>query len=176
MLFSGAVFGARILARGLLVRICSSNVLYGIKISIYIYIYVPAHLATMDHLCRHQAPYALILRQQEFPSYALVAPTTDGEQRLLLAKFRHSRPGPSGWKVCYLGAFPDEVQQLYWRCLNTLRLLGTVPPSLLCSQQVHLAKPAGGWRPLSMLEENIKAVEAPVAARLAPVNQKLCLG
>ena len=128
---------------------------------------VPAHLATMDHLCSHQAPYALILRQQEPPSYAPVAPTTDGEQRLLLTKFRHSRPGPSGWKVCYLGAFPDEVQQLYWRCLNALRLFGTVPPSLLCSQQVHLAKPAGGWRPLSMLEENIKAVEAPVAARLA---------
>ena len=122
---------------------------------------------TMDHFTRNSNPGPLILRVQEKPDYTLVRPVSPEEQQFLLAKFRPSRPGPSGWKVCYIEAFPPDVQQLYWQCLDLLRMIGTVPPSLQHATQIHLPKPSGGWRPLSMLEESFKAVEAVVASRLA---------
>ena len=122
---------------------------------------------TMDHFTRNSNQGPLILRAQEKPDYTLVRPVSPEEQQFLLAKFRPSRPGPSGWKVCYIEAFPPDVQQLYWQCLDLLRMIGTVPPSLQHATQIHLPKPSGGWRPLSMLEESFKAVEAVVASRLA---------
>ena len=121
----------------------------------------------MDHFTRNSNPGPLILRVQEKPDYTLVRPVSPEEQQFLLAKFRPSRPGPSGWKVCYIEAFPPDVQQLYWQCLDLLRMIGTVPPSLQHATQIHLPKPSGGWRPLSMLEESFKAVEAVVVSRLA---------
>ena len=72
----------------------------------------------------------LCLRLLEKPCYDFVAPTSFEERRLLTAKFRHSRPGPSGWKLCFLEAFPDWVQEVFWFALDLQRLVGFVAPSL----------------------------------------------
>ena len=128
----------------------------------------PHHTLTADQFQQASTRAShLLLRLAQPPDYSAVGPVSATEKRWLLAKFRNSRPGPSGWKICYIEAFCDAIQSTYWDCLNMLRLLGTAPPSLLYAEQVHLPKPAGGWRPLSMLEESLKAVEAPVISRLS---------
>ena len=108
----------------------------------------------------------LCTRCWEEPSSDLVGPTTPAERAALIAKLRNSRPGPSGWKLCFIEAFPAWVQEIYWLSLDVQRLVGCLAPSLNLAEQVHLPKPAGGWRPLSMLEESFKAIEAPVVRRL----------
>ena len=131
---------------------------------------------TMDHFTRNSNPGPLILRVQEKPDYTLVRPVSSEEQQFLLAKFRPSRPGSSGWKVCYIEAFPPDVQQLYWQCLDLLRMIGAVPPSLQHATQIHLPKPSGGWRPLSMLEESFKAIEAVVRVKACCAARPMALG
>jgi hypothetical protein len=50
--------------------------------------------------------------------------------------------------------------------LDLQRGVGPVAPTLKTALQVHLPKPDGGWRPLTMLEEGFKAIEGPVTRRL----------
>ena len=118
-------------------------------------------------VCLSVCPSAVLCtRCWEEPSSDLVGPTTPAERAALIAKLRNSRPGPSGWKLCFIEAFPAWVQEIYWLSLDVQRLVGCLAPSLNLAEQVHLPKPAGGWRPLSMLEESFKAIEAPVVRRL----------
>eukprot|EP00439_Symbiodinium_sp_Y106_P022121 s10379_g2.t1 len=129
--------------------------------------HIPGQHLTLDHFRWPADQAVLCLRLWEEPDHTFVAPTVAAERLALLSKFRNSRPGPSGWKLCYLEAFPPWVQDIFWLALDVQRQVGFVAQSLHLAEQVHLPKPAGGWRPLSMLEESFKAIEAPVANRLS---------
>ena len=135
----------------------------------------PASEITLDHFRWPPADAVMVIREFSPPDTSAVSPTSTAERLSLCARFRHSRPGPSGWKVCYIEAFPPWLQDLYWTAIDLQRLTGIVAPSLQVAVQVHLAKPAGGWRPLSMLEEGLKSIEAPVAARLSNARLGCCL-
>ena len=76
--------------------------------------------------------------------------------------------------AAFIEAFPEPFRDTFWRSLDLQRLTGVVSRTLQHADQVHLAKPSGGWRPLSMLEENLKAIEAPVAERLALSRHGWC--
>ena len=90
---------------------------------------IPGRYLLPDHF-RWPPPDAMLcLRLLEKPCYDFVAPTSFEERRLLTAKFRHSRPGPSGWKLCFLEAFPDwgPGSFLVWPGLAAVsRLRGSV--------------------------------------------------
>ena len=87
-----------------------------------------------------------------------------------------SRPGPSGWKLCFLLFFPSWVQELYWFMLDIQRQHACLAPSLFQAVQVNLPKPKGGWRPLTMLEISFKAIEGPVTLRLLSASAALPAG
>lgn len=107
-----------------------------------------------------------VVRLRESPQVDCVAPLTASEQADVLRRLCGSRPGPSGFKLGFLLLFPPWVQQLYWSALDLQRRTGLVASCLKSALQVHLPKPDGGWRPLSMLEEGFKAIEGPVTRRL----------
>ena len=108
-----------------------------------------------------------MLRIAEPPTYDLVGRASPAEIAALTSRFRHSRPGPSGWKLCFIEAFPCAFQTAFWHAVDLQRLTGVVSATFLRADQLHLSKPSGGWRPLSMIEEHVKAIEAPVVERLA---------
>ena len=95
----------------------------------------------------------------------LVAPLSARERAHWLGKMKASRPGPSGWKIYYLHFFPEWVQDIFWTMLDVQRCRGMLAPAIKQATQVNLSKPKGGWRPLSMLEEEFKAIEGPVTQR-----------
>ena len=76
-----------------------------------------------------------------------------------------SRPGPSYWKIAFQVFFPDLAQEAYWDFIDTQRACGIVAAASKMAVQVHLNKPFGGVRPLTMLEESFNAIEGPVARR-----------
>ena len=100
------------------------------------------------------------------PNINPVAPLTLSERSKWLTKMGGSRPGPSGWKMQFLSFFPEWVQDILWLSLDIQRQYGVIAPSLKRAVQVNLAKPKGGWRPLTMLEEAFKVIEGPVTNRL----------
>ena len=93
---------------------------------------------------------------------------------------RHSRPGPSYWKTAFLVFFPPWAQEAYWDLNDTQRTSRIVASAVKKAIQVHLDKPTGGVRPLTMLEESFKAIEGPPARRKAwarrvwPVSTVYC--
>ena len=103
----------------------------------------------------------------------LVRPLSPKERSRLVAQGRLSRPGSSGWKLAFLPLFPPWAQEAYWQLLDTQRACATVATALRCAVQVNLPKPAGGFRPLTMLEESFKAVEGPVARRMVASRRGL---
>ena len=76
-----------------------------------------------------------------------------------------SRPGPSYWKTAFLVLFPEWAQEAYWDLIDTQRACGIIAAASKKAIQVHLDKPSGGVRPLTMLEESFKAIEGPIARR-----------
>ena len=96
----------------------------------------------------------------------LVRPLSLEERSRLVSHGRLSRPGPSGWKLAFLPLFPPWAQEAYWLLIDTQRACATVASPLRFAVQINMPKPAGGFRPLSMLEESFKAVEGPVARRM----------
>ena len=78
---------------------------------------------------------------------------------------RYSRPGPPGWKIAFLDLFPAWTQDAYWHLLDAQRACAIVVSQIKVAEQVNLLKAAGGYRPLTMLEESFKAIEGPVARR-----------
>ena len=76
-----------------------------------------------------------------------------------------SRPGPSYWKIAFLVFFPEWAQEAHWDFTDTQRACGIIAAASKMAVQVHLDKPSGGVRPLTMLEESFKAIEGPVARR-----------
>lgn len=107
-----------------------------------------------------------VLRVAEPGCQACVGPLTLQERSDVIRRLRGSKPGPSGWKLEFLSLFPSWVQEIYWSMLDLQGGVGPVAPSLKTALQVHLPKPDGGWRPLTMLEEGFKAIEGPVTRRL----------
>ena len=107
-----------------------------------------------------------VLRVAEPGCQACVGPLTLQERSDVIRRLRGSKPGPSGWKLEFLSLFPSWVQEIYWSMVDLQRGVGLVAPSLKTALQVHLPKPDGGWRPLTMLEEGFKAIEGPVTRRL----------
>ena len=128
---------------------------------------IPAAYITPDHLRWPPPSSFLVLRITEPPAYELVGRASPAEIAALTSRFRHSRPGPSGWKLCYIEAFPRAFQSAFWHAVDLQHLTGVVSATFLRADQLHLPKPSGGWRPLSMIEEHVKAIEAPVVERLA---------
>ena len=80
---------------------------------------------------------------------------------------KYSRPGPSYWKTAFLPFFPPWAQEAYWDLIDTQRVCRIVASAIKKAIQVHLDKPTGGVRPLTMLEELFKAIEGPPARRKA---------
>ena len=128
---------------------------------------IPAASLTPDHFRGPPPSSFLVLRIAEPPTYDLVGRASPAEIAALTSRFRHSRPGPSGWKLCFIEAFPCAFQTAFWHAVDLQRLTGAVSATFLRADQLHLSKPSGGWRPLSMIEEHVKAIEAPVVERLA---------
>ena len=128
---------------------------------------IPAASLTPDHFRWPPPSSFLMLRIAEPPTYDLVGRASPAEIAALTSRFRHSRPGPSGWKLCFIEAFPCAFQTAFWHAVDLQRLTGVVSATFLRADQLHLSKPSGGWRPLSMIEEHVKALEAPVVERLA---------
>ena len=102
--------------------------------------HIPGHHLTLDYFRWPADQAVLCLRRWEEPDHTFVAPTIAAERLALLSKFRNSRPGPSGWKLCYLEAFPPWVQDIFWLALDVQRQVGFVAPSLHLAEQVHLPK------------------------------------
>ncbi|CAE7770376.1 unnamed protein product [Symbiodinium sp. CCMP2592] len=126
------------------------------------------------HSQRHNlTSFFVVMSTQPLTCSDIVGPLSSSEREKLLSKGRSSRPGPSGWKVCYLRLFPDWAREYYWHSLDVQRGCGLVAAHSRQALQVNMAKPKGGWRPLTMLEESFKAVEGPVTKRLASMRRRL---
>ena len=63
--------------------------------------------------------------------------------------------------------FPEWAQEAYWDLIDTQRGCRIIASSIKNAIQVHLDKLSGGFRPLTMLEESLKAIEGPPARRRA---------
>ena len=96
----------------------------------------PPHLVVagqdllLDHFRWPDPHVCLVVRVWSPPCTSFVAPTSASERLSLMSKFRHSRPGCSGWKLCYLEAFPLWVQDLFWFAVDLQRATGCVSSSL----------------------------------------------
>ena len=97
----------------------------------------------------------------------LTGPLPLPERKKTVQGSKHSRPGPSYWKTAFLAFFPAWAQEAYWDLIDTQRKCRIISSSLKNATQVHLDKPSGGFRPLTMLEESFKAIEGPPARRKA---------
>jgi hypothetical protein len=95
----------------------------------------------------------------------LSGPSSPLERKNLAIRSRNSCPGISGWKNLFILLFPPHIQDLYWDILDIERSTAILEPSLGLARQVHLDKPGGGFRPISLLEEPLKAVEGLLARR-----------
>ena len=80
---------------------------------------------------------------------------------------KYSRPGLSYWKTAFLGLFLEWAQEAYWDLIDTQRECRIIASPIKQATQVHLDKLTGGVRPLTMLEESLKAIEGPPARRRA---------
>ena len=96
----------------------------------------------------------------------LVSPLTP-QERQRLSRVTFSRPGGSGWKLAFVHLYPPWIQDLFWGSLDMQRATAMVADVLEEVQQLNAPKPDGGFRPLWMLEEAAKAIDAPVTRRLA---------
>ena len=103
----------------------------------------------------------------------LVRPLSLEERRDVLRRGRASRPGPSGFKMAFLPFFPDWLQEALWFSLDVQRECGMRADHSSWALQINVAKPKGGWRPLTMLEETFKAVEGPVTRRLTQWRSRM---
>ena len=83
----------------------------------------------------------------------ITGPLSPLERKLIMQGTRHSRPGPSYWKTAFLAFFPPWAQDAYWDPIDTQRTCRIVASAIKKAIQVHLDKPIGGVRPLTMLEE-----------------------
>ena len=95
----------------------------------------------------------------------IAASLSKRERTSIMQNSKLSRPGPSYWKTAFLVLFPDWAQEAYWDLIDTQRACGIIAAASKIAIQVHLDKPSGGVRPLTMLEESFKAIEGPIARR-----------
>ena len=95
----------------------------------------------------------------------LVRPTSAKERKDLMRRGRNSRPGRSGFKLALLALCPKWMQDAYWQLVDTQRACAIIAGPNKVADQLNIPKP-GGWRPLTMLEESLKAIEGPVARRI----------
>ena len=96
---------------------------------------------------------------------AVCGPTTPTERADLIRRSRGSRPGPTFWKLAFLPLYPQWAQEAYWRLVDAQRGYGIVARRHKRGLQPNQPEPKGGYRPLTMLEETLKAVEGPTARR-----------
>ena len=66
-----------------------------------------------------------------------------------------------------MGLFPEWAQEAYWDFIDTQRACRIIASPNKQATQVHLDKLTGGFRPLTMLEESLKAIEGPPSRRRA---------
>lgn len=97
----------------------------------------------------------------------ITGPLNKQERSRITQHSKHSRPGPSYWKIAFLHLFPECAQEAYWDLIDTQRASGIIAAATRMAAQVKLDKPSGGVRPLNMLEKSFKAIEGPVARRKA---------
>ena len=95
----------------------------------------------------------------------LLAPLTASERTALKRKMRRSRPGPSQFKLAFLDLFPAWAEEAYWESLDIQRACSMIAECLKYALQINMPKPAGGHRPLTMLEEDFKAIEGAATRR-----------
>ena len=116
--------------------------------------------------------------------YLVLAPNRDiwgdlagrlslNERSVLMAKSRGSRLGASGWKTAFLRLFPMWAQEAYWELIDAQRKSAVVASRARKALQINLPKPAGGFRPITLLEESLKSIEGPVARRRVQARAKL---
>ena len=103
----------------------------------------------------------------------LTGPSSPQERKDLATRSRNSCPGISGWKNLFILLFPSNVQDAYWDSLDAQRSSSILDPPLGVSRQVHLDKPCGGFRPISLLEESLKAIEGLLARRKTEARSRL---
>ena len=71
--------------------------------------------------------------------------------------------------------FPEWTQEAYWDLIDTQRARKVVATEIKKATQVNLDA-AGGVRPLTMLEEFIKAIKGPIASRKNQAPIQLPIG
>ena len=94
----------------------------------------------------------------------LLGPLSLSERKKIVKGSRHSRPCPSYWKTAFLVLFLAWAQEAYWDLIDTQRRCRIISSFIKNATQVHLDKLSGGFRPLTMLEESLKAIEGPPLA------------
>ena len=72
--------------------------------------------------------------------------------------------------------FPEWAQEAYWDLIDTQRACRIIATPLKRATQVRLDKPTGGYRPLTMLEESLKAIEGPPSRRRAQQRSQWPIG
>ena len=96
------------------------------------------------------------------------------EERVLCHSPKPSKaPGKSTLKVWVTQFFPDWVRKLLHAIVNIMLVLGLIPESAKLIQICCIPKPAGGFRPLSLAEEVVKAAEGVLAKRLTTARHTL---
>ena len=119
--------------------------------------------------------YLLLGRSEGFWG-DLVRPLSLQERSRIMRSSRSSRPGPSWWKTAFWDLFPDWACEAYWLLVDVQRATGIVASPAKRALQVNLPKPSGGFRPVTLLEETLKAIEGPVARRRVTARRGLSDG
>ena len=72
--------------------------------------HISGHVLGPDHFCWPPCSAVLVLCVHSMPCHDAVRPVSAAERQVPLVRFRSSRPGPSGWKVCFIQALPEWIQ------------------------------------------------------------------
>ena len=97
----------------------------------------------------------------------LTGPLSLPERKKIVQESKHSKPGPSYWKIAFLAFFRAWAPGAYWHLIDTQRKCRISPFPPKNATQFYLDKPSGSFRPLTMLEESFKPIEGPPARRKA---------
>jgi len=107
---------------------------------------------------------------------AAVGPLTTEERASLFGMMSGKQPGLSSYKLAVTKFFDDAIQDAIVELINAQICLALIPTENKRVKIVHIDKPDGGSRPLSLFEELTKAVEGIVSQRLDSIHAEAGAG
>uniref|UniRef100_A0A8C5PT47 Reverse transcriptase domain-containing protein n=1 Tax=Leptobrachium leishanense TaxID=445787 RepID=A0A8C5PT47_9ANUR len=110
----------------------------------------------------------------------LLAPFSEEEiSKAICALPKGKAPGPDGLTNLYYQKFASELTPTLTGLFNHIKLTGQVPPEMLLATVITLPKPGkppthcANFRPISLLNVDIKLYAKLLASRIAPLLPKL---